>query len=126
MSAMPDERALRRRLVNELRKPGYLRTERVAEAFSAVPRHVFLPGKPMKDVYTNRAFVTKQLDGVPVSSSSEPAIMAIMLEQLDVQPGHRVLEIGAGTGYNAAVLSHLVGRRGRVATVDIDSEIAER
>jgi protein-L-isoaspartate(D-aspartate) O-methyltransferase len=50
--------------------------------------------------------------------------MAPMLEQLDVQQGMRVLEIGAGTGYNAALLSLLVGRFGHVVSVEIDPEIA--
>lgn len=79
----------------------------------------------MKDVYSDRAIVTKQVDGVGVSSSSQPAVMAVMLEQLELEPGQRVLEIGAGTGYNAALLSALVGRRGWVTTVDIDPETAE-
>ena len=51
--------------------------------------------------------------------------MAIMLEQLDVRPGQRVLEIGAGTGYNAALLAHLVGPTGQVITVDIDADTVE-
>ena len=49
--------------------------------------------------------------------------MALMLEQLDVQPGHRVLEIGAGTGYNAALLAHLAGGSGEVTTLDLDDDI---
>ncbi len=55
----------------------------------------------------------------------QPAIMAIMLEQLEMEPGHRVLEIGAGTGYNAALMAHIVGDAGQVVTVDIDEDIAE-
>jgi protein-L-isoaspartate(D-aspartate) O-methyltransferase len=65
-------------------------------------------------------------DGVPVSSSSQPAMMAIMAEQLGLEPGHRVLEIGTGTGYNAAVMAHVVGAGGRVVTVDIDDELVAR
>jgi methyltransferase of ATP-grasp peptide maturase system len=60
--------------------------------------------------------------GTPTSSSSMPSIMAIMLEELRVRDGQRVLEIGTGTGYNAALLSHRCGA-GRVSTVDIDAEI---
>jgi protein-L-isoaspartate(D-aspartate) O-methyltransferase len=68
--------------------------------------------------------VTKRDEtGQPISSSSQPAIMAIMLDQLDLAPGHRVLEIGAGTGYNAALISHIVGPSGRVTSVDIDPEL---
>jgi protein-L-isoaspartate(D-aspartate) O-methyltransferase len=51
--------------------------------------------------------------------------MAIMLDQLDLAPGQRVLEIGAGTGYNAALIRHIVGRSGTVVTVDIDREVTE-
>ncbi|MDT8909954.1 methyltransferase domain-containing protein [Amycolatopsis sp. PS_44_ISF1] len=57
--------------------------------------------------------------GKPSSSSSMPAIMAIMLEELQVRDGQRVLEIGTGTGYNAALLSHRCGSD-QVSTVDID------
>jgi protein-L-isoaspartate(D-aspartate) O-methyltransferase len=122
---MADQATLRRRLVRELRKQCFLHSDRVADAFSTVPRHVFVPGYPMKDVYTDRAFVTKQTNGVPTSSSSQPAIMAAMLEQLQVEPGQRVLEIGAGTGYNAALLSRLAGAGSCVTTVDIDPDVAE-
>ena len=62
--------------------------------------------------------------GAPLSSSSQPAIMAAMLERLDLREGMRVLEIGAGTGYNAALLSVLVGASGRVFSVDVDREVA--
>lgn len=115
---------LRQRLVRELRERRFLTEGPVAAAFAAVPRHVFVPGEKLPDVYTIRAFITKRLNGVAVSSSSEPSIMAVMLQQLDVQPGHRVLEIGAGTGYNAGLLAHLAGESGRVTTVDIDDDTA--
>jgi protein-L-isoaspartate(D-aspartate) O-methyltransferase len=52
--------------------------------------------------------------------------MAIMLEQLGVAAGQRVLEIGTGTGYNAALMSRLVGPDGSVVTVDIDPDLADR
>src|SRR5262249_58963948 len=58
------------------------------------------------------------------SSASQPAIVAAMLEQLNPPAGGHVLEVGAGTGYNAALLSALVGPSGRVVTVEIDPEIA--
>ena len=96
----------------------------VDRAFRAVKRHWFLPDTDLDQVYADMAVVThRRPDGVPVSSSSQPAIMARMLHQLDVLPGHRVLEIGAGTGYNAALLGHLVGPHGRAITIDVDPEI---
>ncbi len=122
---MTDANALRRKLVDELRESGFLRSDRVAEAFAAVPRHLFVPGAPLDETYRDRPIVTRRADGVPTSSSSQPAIMATMLEQLDVQPGDRVLEIGAGTGYNAALLAFLAGEGGGVTTIDIDPETVE-
>jgi protein-L-isoaspartate(D-aspartate) O-methyltransferase len=89
-----------------------------------VPRHLFLPGQRPEAAYRDDAIVTKRDEaGQPISSSSQPAIMAIMLDQLDLAPGHRVLEIGAGTGYNAALMSHIVGPSGQVTSVDIDPEL---
>ncbi len=88
-----------------------------------MPRHVFLPDVTVAEVYTDRAFPTKHADGKPISSSSQPAIMAIMLEQLALQPDQRVLEIGAGTGYNAALIAQIVGPGGHVVTIDIDEDL---
>jgi len=53
-------------------------------------------------------------------------MMGIMLQQLRLKAGHRVLEIGAGTGFNAALIAHLVGRDGRVVTVDIDADLCDQ
>jgi protein-L-isoaspartate(D-aspartate) O-methyltransferase len=103
---------LHQALVDRLKCAGYIHTPAVEAAFRAVPRHLFLPAVAPDTVYTDEAIPTKRLDGKAVSSSSQPAIMAIMLEQLDLHPGHRVLEIGAGTGYNAALMAHIVGDSG--------------
>lgn len=98
----------------------------VEAAFRAVPRHPFVPNQPLEVVYTDAPIVTKRRDdGVPISSSSQPAAMAIMLEQLEVQRGNRILEIGAGTGYNAALLAHLAGPDGHVTSIDIDSDLVD-
>jgi protein-L-isoaspartate(D-aspartate) O-methyltransferase len=117
----------RAKLVDELRDSGRLASEAVEAAFRAVPRHVFLPDLGAAQAYQDEAFVIKtDEDGLPVSSSSQPAIMAIMLEQLGIAAGQRVLEIGTGTGYNAALMSYLVGPRGSVVSVDIDADLVEK
>ncbi|MGI8800243.1 MAG: methyltransferase, FxLD system [Pseudonocardia sp.] len=116
---------VRERLVNRLLASRRIRSDAVASAFRAVPRHLFLPGLRIDVAYADEAVATKWENGVAVSSASQPSMMAIMLEQLDVRPGQRVLEIGAGTGYNAALLSHLVGPAGSVTAVDIDCDLVE-
>ena len=117
---------LNQALVDELKSMGCIQTPRVEAAFQAVLRHRFIPETPLEEVYSNRVILTKQdQNGQWISSSSQPAIMAIMLEQLDLEPGQKVLEIGAGTGYNAALMAHIVGETGQVVTVDIDDDIVE-
>jgi protein-L-isoaspartate(D-aspartate) O-methyltransferase len=116
--------AARAELVAQLRRRGTLSEPRVAAALGQVPRHVFLPEVDLPGAYADEAVPTLYRDGVPVSAASQPAIVAIMLEQLRPPRGGRVLEIGAGTGYNAALLSHLVGPSGRVVTIDIDPDVA--
>jgi len=93
----------------------------ILEAFERVPRHDFLPGVPLDTVYADDAVVTRNEGGVPTSSSSQPSLMARMLDQLDVRPGDRVLEIGTGTGYNAALLAALGAA---VTTVELQPEVA--
>jgi protein-L-isoaspartate(D-aspartate) O-methyltransferase len=121
---MDASRASRRALVETLRSDGHLHSPRVAAAMEAVPREVFVPGLPLDEVYRpSEAIVTKRVDGVTVSSASAPEVVALMLEQLDPRPGDRVLEIGAGSGYNAALLAHLVGPSGQVVSLDIDEDL---
>lgn len=117
--------ALRHALTDALKGRGAIKTPSVEAAFHAVPRHLFVSGAALEEAYSDQSIPTKLRDGVAISSSSQPAIMALMLEQLDLRPGHRVLEIGAGTGYNAALMAHIVGGAGLVVTVDIDDDIVE-
>jgi protein-L-isoaspartate(D-aspartate) O-methyltransferase len=118
--------AARARLADQLRDSERAGAD-VEAAFRAVPRHLFLPEMAPARAYQDEAFAIKfGADGLPLSSSSQPAIMAIMLEQLGLAPGQRVLEIGAGTGYNAALIAHILGDQEAVVTVDIDEEIVER
>ena len=125
---------LRRRFAASLDAP----TPELAAAFAAVPREAFVPAgfhrrgggrvKPadrdfLELVYTDDVLVTKLDHGVPVSSSSQPSLMATMLAALDVRPGMRVLEIGAGTGYNAALL---VALGADVVSIDAQPDVADR
>lgn len=116
--------ALNQDMVDGLVGRGVIRDAGVEAAFRSVPRHWFLPDTALGEVYSGRAIPTRWDAQGPVSSSSEPAIMAIMFDQLRVGPGQRVLEIGAGTGYNAALLARLVGPTGSVVTVDLDPDIS--
>jgi protein-L-isoaspartate(D-aspartate) O-methyltransferase len=129
---------LRARYVEQLRHDGAPLSAELARAFATVPREAFVTGgfqrrdgsraqpgdRDFLDlVYRDDVLVTKLRDKVPVSSSSQPSLMAIMLDALDVHPGLHVLEIGAGTGYNAALLAALGAR---VTSIDVQPDIASQ
>jgi protein-L-isoaspartate(D-aspartate) O-methyltransferase len=103
-----------------------IRTPAVADAFNAVPRDRFVPGVPLEQAYADDAVYTKTTaDGIAVSAASQPRIVAMMLEQLAAQPGQQIMEAGAGTGYNAALLAAIVGDKGHVTTIDVDQDLVD-
>ncbi|WP_226363385.1 methyltransferase domain-containing protein [Pseudonocardia abyssalis] len=122
---MSDVDRARAELVDGLVATGRIRSAAVEEAFRAVPRHLFLPDAPTETAYADDAVAVQRVDGVPTSSASQPSMVAIMLEQLDLRAGLRVLEIGAGTGWNAALVARIVGPSGQVTTVDIDPHLVD-
>src|SRR5947209_3790190 len=115
-----------------------------AHAFASIPRHLFIPRvvaeagavlRPgqrewLETVYSDAALLTQKTPAgaggqeLPTSSSSKPAVMAVMLDRLDTRLGHRVLEVGTGTGYNTALLCHRLGEA-NVYSVDIHPELIE-
>ncbi|MBD3388087.1 MAG: protein-L-isoaspartate O-methyltransferase [Candidatus Altiarchaeales archaeon] len=110
----------RRELVERLVSRGYLKSKRVIEAMSRVPRHLFMPGGIRDRAYAD----TPQ----PIGSNqtiSAPHMVAIMTELLDVREDSHILEVGTGSGYQAAILAELA-REGDVVTVERVPELAER
>lgn len=122
---MAEANSRRLAMVERLTRAGTVRTDAIERALREVARHVFLPDRSLRTAYDDRAVIAKRAkDGTAISSASQPTMVAAMLEQLDVQPGQRVLEVGTGTGYNAALLSVLAGEKGLVTTVELDAELA--
>ncbi|GAB3954566.1 hypothetical protein GCM10029976_097100 [Kribbella albertanoniae] len=118
--------SLRANLTRHLLAEGAIRDERVAAAFRAVPRHLFVPRVPLRIAYADDVVLMKRdAGGTVISSVSQPSIIAVMLEQAEIRSGDHVLEIGSG-GYNAALLRELTGPDGRVTTVDIDPDVVGR
>ncbi|GII60604.1 hypothetical protein Skr01_06890 [Sphaerisporangium krabiense] len=86
------------------------------------------PSPPVQDALNRvtNAHYTQQADGSTLPQTSAPEIVATMLDLLQVQPGQHVREIGTGSGYSTALLSHLVGSTGTVTSIDIDPELTRR
>jgi len=93
--------------------------DRVSAALDAVPREKFLPA-----ALRRRAAYDGPLPIGHGQTSSQPRSVAAMLRLLDVHPGHRVLDVGAGSGWTTALLAHLVGPTGLVVGVELVPELA--
>jgi protein-L-isoaspartate O-methyltransferase len=139
---------LRARMVRRIRAAAGLTDLRWLTAFAETPRHLFIPvyyqprpsggyarlsaadpdprgrARWLSGAYADLPLVTHVRDGRLVSSCSQPSLMAAMLEALAAEHGHRVLEIGTGSGYNAALLAHRLGAEA-VTTVDLDRDITD-
>jgi protein-L-isoaspartate(D-aspartate) O-methyltransferase len=114
----PNRDAERRRMVEEQLRARDIRSARVLDAMLTVPRHVFVPESQRAEAYTDSP--------LPIGHGqtiSQPYIVAFMTQALDLAPEHRVLEIGTGSGYQAAVLAALAKD---VYTIEILPPLAER
>jgi protein-L-isoaspartate(D-aspartate) O-methyltransferase len=116
--APQDLDARRRAMVDQQLRARDITSARVLDAMQKVPRHLFIPEAQRHDAYGDYP--------VPIGHGqtiSQPYIVAFMTQALDVRPTDRVLEIGTGSGYQAAVLAELVKE---VYTIEIVEPLAER
>jgi protein-L-isoaspartate(D-aspartate) O-methyltransferase len=112
--------ARRGRMVQHLISAGYVRSPEVERAMRAVPREEFLPREIREEAYVDSPLPIGQ--GQTISA---PHMVAIMQEELELAPGLRVLEIGAGSGYHAAVTAEIVGPKGKVFTIERIPELVD-
>jgi protein-L-isoaspartate(D-aspartate) O-methyltransferase len=117
-SRAPDWDAERRRMVDEQLRARDITSPRVLAAMAKVPRHLFVP-----EPYRDRAYGDHPLPIGFEQTISQPYIVAFMTQALDVQRSHRVLEIGTGSAYQAAVLGELTDA---VHTIEIVAPLADR
>jgi protein-L-isoaspartate(D-aspartate) O-methyltransferase len=110
----------RNALVDSLVRRGYVVSSAVEKAMRRVPREEFLPDSFRADAYIDTPLPIG--DGQTISA---PHMVAIMAERLDLAPGLKVLEIGAGSGYHAAVCAEIVAPDGHIYTMERISSLAE-
>jgi len=121
---MNREGPLREELIAHLERTHVLRDPRIAAALRAVDRHRFVPTILPEEAYEDKALAIKERNGSVISSISQPSMIVHMLVLLDVRAGNHVLEIGTGSGYNAALLAQLAGT-GNVVSVEIERDLIE-
>jgi protein-L-isoaspartate(D-aspartate) O-methyltransferase len=107
---------MNKKLVEFLIDSKAIKTKKVKEAFLKTPRHLF--------VESEYAYEDMPLPSIKGQTISQPSIVAYMLENLDLKKNHKVLEIGAGTGWNAALISRII-YPGKVFTIEIDEDLVE-
>ncbi len=110
----------RKRMVERLREELNI-SDKVAKAMMKVPRHMFVPKK-----YESEAYIDTPLPIGFGQTISAPHMVAIMCELLDLNEGEKVLEVGGGSGYHAAVVAEIVGKKGKVIAIERIRELAER
>jgi len=114
---MPDFAEQRRRMVQRYRRAGYIKTEKMAEAMLRVPREEFMNPAYVDYAYNDQPF---PIPGDGRQTISAPYMYPVFYEPLELEPGERLLEIGAGSGYGAALAQELVDSTGLVVAIEIN------
>ena len=108
------------RLIERLKRYGYIRSKEVENAMLSVRREDFVPPSVRRYAY----------DDTPLEigfgqTISAPHMVAMMCEELELKKGLKILEIGAGSGYHAAVISKIIGEEGKIYSIERIVELAE-
>lgn len=111
----------REQLVKSLRRRGHIRSKEVVEAMKAIPRHLFVPEGIRSSAYHDTPLPIGE--GQTISA---PHMVGIMLERLDLKEGQNVFEVGGGSGYHAALVAHIIGKKGRVISMERIESLAMR
>lgn len=107
-----------RQLVKDLINSGYLKTPAVIDAFQKIDRIDFVPEELKEEAYANAP--------LPIGHGqtiSQPLTVAFMLEHLQPEPGNKILEIGAGSGWQTALLANIVGENGKIFALELIPEL---
>lgn len=118
---MDDYEKKKKRMIQHLIEEGYIHKKEIIGAMESVDRHLFVP-----EEVRNSAYVDSPLPIGEGQTISAPHMVGIMAECLELDKGHKVLEIGTGFGYHAAVIAKIVGENGKVYTVERITTLAEQ
>lgn len=114
------------KLINQLIKDGYLKTSCIIDAFRKIKRAGFVPAEIVKE--QGEDFVNEYNAPLPIGfdqTVSQPLTVAFMLELLQPEGGHNVLDVGSGSGWQTALLCQIVGSKGFVSAIEFIPELRE-
>jgi protein-L-isoaspartate(D-aspartate) O-methyltransferase len=109
----------RNRLVDDLKTRGYVTSKAVEDAMRRVPREEFLPAELREEAYVDSPLPIGE--GQTISA---PHMVAIMAENLDLEPGQKILEVGTGSGYHAAVCAEVIAPDGHIYSIERITSLA--
>ena len=107
------------RLIERLKGYGDIKSKLIENAFRNTPRHIFVPESLQHDAYKDVPLGIGNMQTI-----SQPTTVAVMTEALQVKPGQKILEIGTGSGWQATILSRLIGKKGRIYSIERIKELA--
>lgn len=110
----------KKRLIDYWQSSGTIQDKKLIESFKAIPREKFIP-----EEYTEEAYGDYPLSIGMGQTISQPTTVMLMTEALKLKEGDKVLEVGAGSGYQAAIISKIIGGKGKVITTEIIPELVE-
>lgn len=105
-------------LIKELIDEGFLRTKSITEAFQKIDRMDFV-----LEEYKNEAYANHPLSIGFGQTISQPLTVAFMLELLEPKPGEKILDVGAGSGWQTSLLAYLAGEQGKIIGIEIIPEL---
>ena len=111
----------RKNLVDYLKKQGRIQTKEIEKAFLEIPREKFIP-----TIFEHNAYSDVPLEIGQGQTISAPHMIAIMCEELDLKKDQKILEIGTGSGYHAAIVAKIIEPKGHVYTIERHKNLAEK
>jgi protein-L-isoaspartate(D-aspartate) O-methyltransferase len=110
----------KKRLIDYWQSSGIIKDKKIIGAFKAIPREKFIMDEHLSEAYGDYPLPIGRGQTI-----SQPTTVMLMTEALELKEGDKVLEVGAGSGYQAAIISKIIGKKGKVITTEIIPELAE-
>ena len=111
---------MKQKLIDYWKRSGTIKDEKLLNAFKEVPRELFI-----KDDFEEEAYGDYPLPIGSGQTISQPTTVMLMTQALELKQGQKVLEVGAGSGWQAAIIGKIIGNKGKVITTEIIPELAE-